>query len=90
MADLKLCNNCRTVTTCIELGCGQEQSAHRAAPSSPVADDGLPKGWAERMPEHVRQIGTAASEAGYKDAEIADWRAWAARRTTPQPPKEKP
>lgn len=31
--------------------------------------------WSERMPEHVRQLGTAASESPYKDAEIADLRA---------------
>lgn len=33
------------------------------------------KPWQERMPEHVRQIGTAASEAPYKDLEIAELRA---------------
>ena len=33
------------------------------------------KPWQDRMPEHVRQIGTAASEAPYKDLEIAELRA---------------
>lgn len=41
------------------------------------------KTWQERMPEHVRQIGTAASESPYKDAEIADLRAALARAPLP-------
>ena len=35
-----LCENCRTITTCLEMGCGQGGSTRRVA--SVVGDDGLP------------------------------------------------
>jgi hypothetical protein len=43
------------------------------------------KTWQERMPEHVRFLGTAASEAPYKDAEIADLRAQLAAKGQGEP-----
>lgn len=39
MADTQLCKNCRTITTCLELGCGQGRATPPSPSTAPEVDE---------------------------------------------------